>query len=702
MPLASAPASAALSGGLPTRYPQLPLLLTCGKDKTATLRAALELTEQATRLGRPSEALLFGKLAVRRAQRMGELRASIRACVALSEAHAQLEELDPAVRLAQEAHEAAQQQGWREQALEAQLVGLESVASLRPFAIRDIDPRLGALSSPSAQCRLALLQTLACLNGDSVERAQGACERAVSLAEGCGDPRLTARAARHLAWVHERTCSTGAARMALDRSIEALGQADVQYELGVVLFHRAELEVYAMAEEAAATAWLQQALRAFERAGCVRASRRALLALRFLNRDPARPDDDVLEALASVAAVQRTLEMVALHLVAPPAAPAEVEQVHDASAWILSELARQAHDACARSSAALQKHTTALAPANARPAGHTEGRPGAGAPLAGLVGTSAAVRHVLETVRMIAPSPSTVLVHGESGVGKEVVARALHTLSGRQGRFMAINCAAIPEGLLEGELFGHEAGAYTGARPRGRPGIFEAASGGTLLLDEVSELPAPAQAKLLRVIQERRITRVGGHDEIPIDVRLVATSQRSLQTCVSAGAFREDLYFRLNVLEIAVPSLRERREDIPLLARHFLNAHATRLGRPHLTNLSEQTLAFLCAQPWPGNVRELENWVERAVNLAPAGHATLQSVGVPTTAMPVPQRFEMTQRCPRCEAPGLADLLALHGGNVARTAEALGVTRATVYSRMRSLGLSAEAFRSSGRKAQRP
>ncbi|MFL5347276.1 MAG: sigma-54-dependent transcriptional regulator [Hyalangium sp.] len=232
-----------------------------------------------------------------------------------------------------------------------------------------------------------------------------------------------------------------------------------------------------------------------------------------------------------------------------------------------------------------------------------------------MVGQSPAFRAMMDTLRQAAPSTATVLLIGESGTGKELAARALHEHSTRaKGPFIAVNCAAIPESILEAELFGVERGAYTGAVAR-REGRFERAHGGTLFLDEVGEMPLSAQVKLLRVLQEGEIERLGGTQTVKVDVRLVAATNKDLQKEVAEGRFREDLYYRLNVVEIRVPALASRREDIPLLADAFLRRFAAKNGKT-LRGFSEEALRILENYAWPGNVRELEHAVERAVVLA--------------------------------------------------------------------------------------
>ena len=233
----------------------------------------------------------------------------------------------------------------------------------------------------------------------------------------------------------------------------------------------------------------------------------------------------------------------------------------------------------------------------------------------GVVGESAAMREVMDLAARVAPFPSTVLLTGESGSGKEAVARAVHRASPRNGRaFVAVNCGAIPENLLESELFGHERGAFTGA-DRAREGLFEEADGGTLFLDEIGELSLPLQVKLLRVLQERQIRRVGGTGERAVDVRVLAATARDLVDEVREGRFREDLFYRINVVQIVVPPLRTRPEDVPPLAEHFLRLHARRLG-VEAPGLPRELVPVLAAYSWPGNVRELENVIERALVLS--------------------------------------------------------------------------------------
>ena len=231
-----------------------------------------------------------------------------------------------------------------------------------------------------------------------------------------------------------------------------------------------------------------------------------------------------------------------------------------------------------------------------------------------LIGNSLLMRQTLDLLRQVAPSSASILLLGESGTGKELGARTLHDASDRAVKpFIAVNCAALPESLLETELFGHEKGAFTGASTT-RRGRFELADGGTLFLDEVGEMSAQVQVKLLRVLQEGEVERVGGEKPIPVDVRVVAATNLNLPTEVQEGRFREDLYYRLNVISVTMPPLRDRTEDIPLLAQHFLGTYATKNGKA-LAGIGHEALDRLCSWSWPGNVRELENAIERAVVL---------------------------------------------------------------------------------------
>ena len=274
----------------------------------------------------------------------------------------------------------------------------------------------------------------------------------------------------------------------------------------------------------------------------------------------------------------------------------------------------------------------------------------------GVVANDAAARNLFAMAERVAQTDATVLLTGESGVGKEVVARFIHNHSSRRdGPFVAINCAAIPETLLEATLFGYEKGAFTGAQ-QAQAGKFEQAQDGTLLLDEVTEMPLGLQAKLLRVLQEREVERVGGKKPVPLNIRVVATSNRDMAEAVSKGIFREDLYYRLNVFPLPIPALRQRVDDIVPLARHFLAEHGGKSGRPGMV-LGTAAEAALRAYHWPGNVRELENVMQRALILAPGDEVSVEHlhlVGRPVQAMSAPV-FAASPVVPAMAAPAISD-----------------------------------------------
>ncbi|HEX9755758.1 MAG TPA: sigma-54 dependent transcriptional regulator [Gemmatimonadales bacterium] len=299
-----------------------------------------------------------------------------------------------------------------------------------------------------------------------------------------------------------------------------------------------------------------------------------------------------------------------------------------------------------------------------------------------IVGQSAPLRRALETIRTVAPTRATVLIEGESGTGKELFARAIHDLSRRSaGPFVTVNCAAMPEGLIESVLFGHEKGAFTGATGRVQ-GAFERAHVGTLLLDEVSEMRLDLQAKLLRAIQEQEFERVGGHEPVRVDVRFIATTNRDLAAEVEGGRFRGDLYYRLSVVPLRAPTLRERPEDIPLLVRHFLRQGAVQLGVP-VPPVASETLALLQSHPWPGNVRELANAVERALILSgggpltPEAFATLRSERLPAGSDA--QQLDLAE----LERRAIARALEATGGNRARAAMLLGISDRTLRNKLK-------------------
>ncbi len=298
----------------------------------------------------------------------------------------------------------------------------------------------------------------------------------------------------------------------------------------------------------------------------------------------------------------------------------------------------------------------------------------------GLVGQSPDMVALYKLVARVAPLDTTVLIEGETGTGKELVARAIHYASPRAHRpFVVVDCAALPETLVESELFGHERGAFTGAL-HARRGLLETADGSTCLLDEVGELTAPLQAKLLRVLQERVIRRVGGNDPIAVNVRIVAATNRDLKKRVEEGAFREDLYYRLNVVPIHVPALRERREDVPLLAQHFLRKYAGAAGKP-VAGFAPEALALLTAHAWPGNVRELEHAVERAVALASSALVLPEDVPPEVRGGPAPPPTLPQQRMTldALKVWYVNTVLEEAAGNKVRAAEILGIDRRTLY-----------------------
>ena len=310
----------------------------------------------------------------------------------------------------------------------------------------------------------------------------------------------------------------------------------------------------------------------------------------------------------------------------------------------------------------------------------------------GMVGGSDQMKQVYAQVKQAAESDITVLIRGESGTGKELVAKSFHFNSLRkQGPFLAINCAAIPEALIESELFGHEKGAFTGATKQ-RIGAFERAKGGTVFLDEVGDMPLVLQAKLLRVLQEREIQRVGGSISVPVDVRVIAATNKDLESRVKSGEFREDLYFRIAVFPIVIPPLRERREDIPLLAKHFLEKHAERIEKS-MSGISNAALRLLLQYDWPGNVRELENAIERAVLLETTDVLQLNSLP-PRLSPIVASRRDHTAPpailpLAEVERQALVHALEVSANNVTQAARGLGLNRATLYRKLKKYGLSA-------------
>jgi DNA-binding NtrC family response regulator len=318
-----------------------------------------------------------------------------------------------------------------------------------------------------------------------------------------------------------------------------------------------------------------------------------------------------------------------------------------------------------------------------------------------LIGSGEAMRRVFETIQKVAETDLSVMIRGESGTGKELVAQALHSTSSRRSRpFVAMNCAAINRELVESELFGHEKGAFTGADRR-RIGRFEAADGGTIFLDEIGDMGPETQAKVLRVLEERQLERVGSTQTIEVDVRVVCATHRDLEEEIGAGRFREDLYYRLKVVEIELPPLRERIEDFAALSDRFLGQVAERLSREKKA-LGTAALARLAQHAWPGNVRELRNVLERAavlavgpeiveedLQLAGQGDVVAQS----TPALGLPFADAKRQTVETFERQYLSEALREHDGNVSRTAGAIGMVRQSLQQKIRELGLKADEFR---------
>jgi two-component system nitrogen regulation response regulator NtrX len=311
-----------------------------------------------------------------------------------------------------------------------------------------------------------------------------------------------------------------------------------------------------------------------------------------------------------------------------------------------------------------------------------------------MVGESDPIRQLREQIAMAAPTNGRVLIYGENGTGKELAARSVHTLSRRSGGpFVEVNCAAIPEELIESELFGYVRGAFTGAITS-HPGKFEVADGGTIFLDEVGDMSLKTQAKVLRVLQEQVVERVGGRGGVRVDVRVLAATNKDLLEAIRTGMFRDDLFFRLNVIPIFVPPLRDRRDDVNRLAQHFLGEFAREYGHRTKT-LDDAALVVLRAYGWPGNVRELRNVLERLAIMVPgeiigAGHlAFLRGTGgtTPDRALEVDVGGPLLEARERFERDYIVSALAAHRGNVSRAAESLGVERSNLYRKMRAFGI---------------
>ncbi len=306
--------------------------------------------------------------------------------------------------------------------------------------------------------------------------------------------------------------------------------------------------------------------------------------------------------------------------------------------------------------------------------------------LAGLLTRSPEMLRVCRTVEKVAGSNATVLLLGESGTGKEVLARGVHEASPRKNeRFVAINCAAIPDNLLESELFGYEKGAFTGAA-KTTPGKIESADGGTLMLDEIGDLPHPLQAKLLRFLQERVVERLGGRQEIPVDVRIVCATHQDLKTLIKEGRFREDLFYRLAEIVINIPPLRARNGDATLLAHAFVRRFANEQNCGSMT-LTEDAIRAIEAHPWPGNVRELENCIKRAVIMADGAQITRDDIGLETDGESPSEFIDLRKIRDDAERGAVVTALGRANGNLVRAAEILGISRPTLYDLLHRLGL---------------
>ncbi len=308
-----------------------------------------------------------------------------------------------------------------------------------------------------------------------------------------------------------------------------------------------------------------------------------------------------------------------------------------------------------------------------------------------IIGQSGKINRVKEMARSVARGNSTVLIRGETGTGKELFARSIHMASLRRNKpFVAVNCAALPDTLLESELFGYEEGAFTGARKGGKQGLFKYADKGTIFLDEIGEIPTHIQVKLLRVLQEGKIRKVGSEEEIPVDVRVIAATNRDLEKMVASGQFREDLYYRLNVIPIFLPPLRERKEDIPVLAGHFIDTLSQKMGK-EVRGISGKAMGKLMDYDWPGNIRELSNIIERALNLCAdyiqpehliLNEQQLESQGVPAYG----GELKLRDIAAKAERTAIESALK-ENGSIRRAAAKLGISHSTLIAKMKKYGL---------------
>jgi transcriptional regulator with GAF, ATPase, and Fis domain len=320
-----------------------------------------------------------------------------------------------------------------------------------------------------------------------------------------------------------------------------------------------------------------------------------------------------------------------------------------------------------------------------------------------IIGDSASLRKVMQRVQLVALTDATVLITGESGTGKELIARAIHNRSGRSSRaFVSLNCAAIPQALIASELFGYEKGAFTGAQQR-HLGRFEIASGGTILLDEIGELPMETQVALLRVLQERELERLGGSHSIHIDARVIAATNRDLRVAIADGRFRTDLFYRLNVFPIEVPPLRERPEDISMLVRYFIDHHAAASGKK-ISSISRSSMDLLQSYPWPGNVRELQNVIERSIILCETETFSVDESWLPRDrGKTLSPAHSLAQAIENYERLQIKSALAETSGKVSGPSGAavkLGLKPTTLESKIKALNINKHAFKSSPREAR--
>jgi transcriptional regulator with PAS, ATPase and Fis domain len=313
-----------------------------------------------------------------------------------------------------------------------------------------------------------------------------------------------------------------------------------------------------------------------------------------------------------------------------------------------------------------------------------------------IIGSSSVIKDCIRKAKIAAQSMSNVLITGESGTGKELIAQSIHSYSVRKNQpFVSINCGAIPRELLESELFGYEPGSFTGASSKGRMGKFELADGGTIFLDEIGEMPIDMQVKLLKVIQDRKLTRIGGNHVFDLDVRIIASTNRDLYEQCKKGRFREDLYFRINVLNICLPPLRERKEDIELLVTHFINKLNTKLNK-EIKGISPAAMEKIMEYDWPGNIRELENTIERAVNLCNGSIITEEDLLTDSmqNELRANLKYESTKYDDNdieplevMEKRAIERALNISGGNITETAALLKVTRNTIYNKIKKYNI---------------